>query len=153
MTDPSNRVVRDRLDAVHGPLIERVWAAADAVAAEWSASETVADAVPETTDRTAVVDPLESRLRAEDTLVDLLSLLATATDALDCPLAADPVPAPPYLVVTGTGPILRATLPERDDRLVIELRAFEVARGENGPTYRRVTGDSNSAGEISVSLR
>jgi hypothetical protein len=155
VTHPSERVVRERLESAHGPLIERVWTAADAVASEWDDSETAADAVPATTDRTAVVDSLESRLRADGTPAELLSLLATATDALDCPLAADPVPAPPYLVVTGTGPILRATLPERDDRLVIELRAFEVARGENGPTYRRVTdGDgSSSAGKVSVSLR
>lgn len=147
MTDSSERLIRERLDAVHGPLIERVWIAADAVAAEWGTSGTA--------DRTAVVEPLESRLRADGTLAELLSLLATATDALDCPLAADPVPAPPYLVVTGTGPILRATLPEREDRLVIELRAFEVARGEDGPTYRRVSGEDagSPAGEVSVSLR
>ncbi|MFB6177233.1 MAG: hypothetical protein ABEI99_08855 [Halobaculum sp.] len=148
MTDSSERAVRDRLEATHGPLIERVWTAADAVAAEWDDSATT------------VVDALESRLRADGTLAELLSLLATATDALDCPLAADPVPAPPYLVATGTGPILRATLPERDDRLVIELRAFEVVRGENGPTYRRVTGGnsettarSSRTGELSVELR
>ncbi|MEZ3115575.1 hypothetical protein RYH80_06550 [Halobaculum sp. MBLA0147] len=167
-TDEAARVAA-RLRDHHAESIARVWDAADAVAEAWDG-----DATP---DREAVVAPLERRLRADGTLAALLELFPTATDELGTSLAADPVPAPPYLVVTATGPILRATLPDRDGRLVVELRAFRVVRGgddtdtaggsgdtpsdadatggtddppTDGPSYRRVDDDG---GRIVVSLR
>jgi hypothetical protein len=124
------RAVRERLLAEHAGSIDRVWEAADGVVTAWPDTET--------TDRAAVVDPLERRLRADRTLDRLLSLLETATTALGTRLPATPVAAPPYLVVTATGPILRATLSDRGDRLVVELRAFVVDRTGGEPTYRRV---------------
>jgi len=117
--------VRRRLHADHAETLDRVWRVADAVAAEWASPPT---------DRAAVVDPLERQL-ADDTLTDLLELLSTAVETLGESLPADPVPAPPYLAVTATGPVLRATLSER--RLVVELRAFAVDRDGDRATYRR----------------
>jgi hypothetical protein len=55
-------------------------------------------------------------------------------------LRAAPVPAPPYVVVTGEGPVVRATV--ADGWLAVTLRAFEVVRadehGGTGPRYRRL---------------
>lgn len=136
----TDRVDRERrvhrsLHAAHAETLDRVWRAADAVAAEWESPPA---------DRAAVVDPFERRLTA-DTLHDLLGLLSTAADTLGETLPADPVPAPPYLVVTSAGPVVRATLAEQ--RLVVELRAFVVDRSGNRATYRR--GDD----ELRVRLR
>lgn len=127
--------VRRRLHANHTETLDRVWRAADAVAAEWESPPA---------DRAAVVDPLERRL-SDDTLHGLLGLLSTAADTLGETLPADPVPAPPYLVVTSVGPVLRATLSEW--RLVVELRAFAVDDDGDQTTYRR--GDD----EVRVRLR
>ena len=117
--------VRRRLRADHAATLDRVWRAADDVTAGWASPPT---------DRAAVVDPLEQRL-GEDTRQELLGLLSTAVEALGETLPADPVPAPPYLVVTSVGPVLRATLSEW--RLVVELRAFAVDRDGDRATYRR----------------
>ncbi|MEZ3144653.1 hypothetical protein [Halobaculum sp. MBLA0143] len=123
--DPTARV-RRRVREQHPETLDRVWRAADAVADEWTAPPS---------DRTGVTEPFERRLTSDDR-AGLLAVLETAAEALGASLPADPVPAPPYLVVTATGPILRATLP--DCRLVVELRAFTVSRASDGPaTYRR----------------
>lgn len=123
--EPAARV-RRRLRERHAATLARVGRVADAVAAEWATPPT---------DRTAVTAPFERRLTDDDRAA-LLGTLATAVDALGAPLPADPVPAPPYLVVAATGPILRATL--SDCRLVVELRVFTVSRTGDGPaTYRR----------------
>lgn len=148
--DMATRVAA-RLRGEHAESITRVWDAADAVAERWDGDAT--------TEREAVVAPLERRLRADGTLAALLELFSTATEELETSPAADPVPAPPYLVVTATGPMLRATLPDREERLVVELRAFRVVRdaaetgdtGADGPTYRRV--DDDTGGRVLVSLR
>jgi hypothetical protein len=133
-SDDTERV-RHRLRTDHAETLDRVWRAADAVAAEWESPPT---------DRAAVVDPLGRRL-TDDTRSALLGLLSTAVETLGESLPADPVPAPPYLVVTSAGPVVRATLSER--RLVVELRAFVVDRDGDRPTYRR--GDD----ELRVRLR
>ena len=123
--EPAARV-RRRLRERHAETLARVGRVADAVAAEWATPPT---------ERTAVTDPFERRLTGEDR-AGLLGMLETGVDALGESLSADPVPAPPYLVVAAIGPVLRATLP--DCRLVVELRAFTVSRTSDGPaTYRR----------------
>jgi hypothetical protein len=70
-------------------------------------------------------------------------VLSGLVDAVGRNLRATPVAAPPYVVVTSRGPVLRATL--ADGRLVVVLVLFDVSRG---PTYERVDGV-----EIEASLR
>jgi hypothetical protein len=64
-------------------------------------------------------------------------------------LQADPVPAPPYVVVTSVGPLLRATL--EAGRLVVTVRAFRVERGDGGTRYVRDATDPSAA--VAVELR
>ncbi|PSQ08185.1 hypothetical protein BRC97_02175 [Halobacteriales archaeon QS_6_71_20] len=138
--DPT-AVVRERLPAEHGPLLDAVGTCADAVARRWSADD-AGDARPTvdgptTADRDAVVPALRDALAAAGALDALPGLLATGADALDAALPADPVAAPPYLVVTATGPVVRATLPDAG-RLVVSVRVFEVDRSAAAPRYRRL---------------
>ena len=109
--------VRERLLSEHRPTLERVFVCADLVAARWDG-----DSV---TDRAAVVTPFRRTLRAADALGPLAVALADSVTAAGYPLAAQPVPAPPYVVVTSRGVLLRATLP--GGRVVATLEAFEVS--------------------------
>ncbi|MFC3958218.1 hypothetical protein [Halovivax cerinus] len=71
---------------------------------------------------------------------DLRTVLTDLVDALGHELSAPVVPAPPYVVVTSTGVVLRATLPA--GRLVIALEPFTIERdasATDAPTYRRRT--------------
>jgi hypothetical protein len=54
-------------------------------------------------------------------------------------MPAPPVAAPPYVVVTSEGVVLRATIP--DGRLVVTLRVFDVERGAETRYVRRSTVD------------
>lgn len=110
-------------------MIAGIDACADAVAARWPADETA--------DRVAVVDPLRDRLESRGLLARLPSVLEDTVAATGHALPAPPVAAPPYVVVTSRGPILRATIDP--GRLVIRFEAFEVVR-ESGPRYRRREG-------------
>ncbi|MFC7137030.1 hypothetical protein [Halobaculum litoreum] len=138
--DPTT-AVRERLLAEHGPLFDAVDACADAVADRWAGDATA--------DRDAVVPALREALAAAGALDRLPALLATAADALGVRLPAAPVAAPPYLVVTATGPVVRATLPAVG-RLVVSLDVFAVDRSGETPRYRRVDGDGVA---LSVALR
>ena len=118
-----------RVEADFGTDLAAVDRAADAVADEW-AGET-------TTDRTAVADALESRLRADGTADALLGIVATVADALDTTPPAEPVARPPYFVVTGEGPMVRVSLDDPPVRVVVLLRAFQVDSDGRGAVYRR----------------
>jgi hypothetical protein len=100
-------------------------------------SETVT-AVIETAERVAtaiddwpVFDPKQIRLPLERLLEDrgllepLLGVLQTSASALDAEIRGQPVASPPYLAVTSTGVVCRATLSD-GRRLVVELMLFEV---------------------------
>ncbi|WP_224335492.1 hypothetical protein [Haloprofundus halobius] len=136
MSSPTDRV-RTQLLSEESDLLDAIVDCADAVAAGWS-SET-------TRDRERLVPPLEAVLTGTGVTGRLPGLLARCVDAAGEELAAPPVAAPPYVVVTATGPVLRATL--EPGRLVISLRVFEVERGDDsdgsdddgagGPRYRR----------------
>lgn len=63
----------------------------------------------------------------------MLDLLAAGTEPLRGGLASTPVAAPPYLVVTGRGPVCRGTL-DSGARLVVEVVLFGVER--RPPRYR-----------------
>ncbi|WIV65943.1 hypothetical protein [Natrialbaceae archaeon AArc-T1-2] len=120
---------RRRIEREHEDVLEAVDACADAVAASWNREAT--------SDRTAVVDPFQTVLEKRGVASRLPRVLADAVDATGHALSASPVPAPPYVVVTSRGPVLRATI--GPGRLVIRLDVFEVVRGE--PTrYRRRDG-------------
>lgn len=103
-------------------------------AAVLEAVEACADAVYDTWEGTAVSDPervgppLRHCLEVGGTLEALAAVLE---GLLDQPPRAPVVPAPPYVVVTSRGPMLRATVP--GGRLVVLLQVFAVADG----TYHR----------------
>ena len=118
--------VRSYLLTEHRAVLDTASDCADAVAAGWDGEST--------TDRDAVTGPLEATLRRSGVLKQLPAVLAGAVDAAGYGLRAQPVPAPPYVVVTSTGPVLRATV--SDGRLVVSLRLFEVER-EAGRRYVR----------------
>ena len=62
-------------------------------------------------------------------------------------LSADPVAAPPYVVVTSEGVLLRATL---DDRLLVRVRVFGLSTDARGPVYERVNETPETA--VAVTL-
>lgn len=139
--DPTE-TVRERLLADHGEVLDAVGSCADAVAERWDGDAT--------TDRDAVVPAMRDALAAAGVSERLPDLLLTGADALGAALPASPVPAPPYLVVTATGPVVRATLPDVG-RLVVSVDAFEIDRSGDSPRYRRRRGNAGDA--LSVDLR
>ncbi|WP_255190661.1 hypothetical protein [Natronobeatus ordinarius] len=127
---------RRRIADEHQDVIAGIDACADAVAHRWEEDSTG--------DRAAVVEPLRTCLDARGLLARLPSVLAAAVEATGHDLAAPPVAAPPYVVVTSQGPVLRATIDP--GRLVIRLEAFTVVR-ESESSYRRLEGT-----QLAVSL-
>ena len=123
----------------HGELLETVIACADGVAASWDGDATV--------DRKRVVEPFERALDERGVTDRLPALLVGAVDALGEEFPAEPVAAPPYLVVTTVGPVLRATLSSA--RLVVTIRAFAI---ERDPT-RYVRGAATPAAALAVALK
>lgn len=91
---------------------------------------------------TEVRRSFRAALVAANVLHQLPDVLVSTVDELGGVLGAAPVPAPPYVVVTSRGVLLRATL-ERG-RLVVELRAFESSTHGYRPL---------AEGRVSASLR
>lgn len=124
------RNARTRILEDHDAVIAEIERCADAVADAWDGAETSA--------REHVTDAMGAALEATGTLERLPAVLADAVEAAGGDLRAPPVAAPPYVVVTSRGPMLRATL--ETGRLVIRFDAFEVVRRSGAdelPTYRR----------------
>lgn len=140
---------RDHLLASHTDTITAVLAAADAVAADWRRLDDGRAATP---DSDALVRSLRAELDERGVLETLPSTLAAAVDAAGYALPATPVPAPPYVVVTSTGPVLRGTVDE--GRLVVGIDCFEVVRAPAGLSapvaYART--DGSPAAALSVSF-
>lgn len=107
---------RDFLLDEHAVLLREVLDCADRVAAGWDDDSTTA----------RPVDAFASELRKAGVLNRLPAALAGAVDAAGGDLQANPVPAPPYVVVTAEGLLLRATLPA--GRLVVTVAAFALER-------------------------
>lgn len=129
------RDVRRRIQTEHGQVVSAIDDCANCVASPWDTSRT--------TNREAVIDPFRTALAERDLLEQLARVLADVVDAAGYDLPETPVPAPPYVVVTSRGPLLRATI--GPGRLVIRFDAFEVIRDStpNGAaTYRRRDGVS-----------
>ncbi|MFB6117502.1 hypothetical protein [Halosegnis sp.] len=99
---------------------------------------------PATTDRERVVPPYRATLRRAGVLEAAPTVLGECVAAAGERLAADPVAAPPYVVVTGEGLLLRATL---DKRLLVWVRAFRLRRTAGGGSrrYERVATDPEGA--------
>ncbi len=125
------RTVQERIQAEHTPIVEGINHCADQVAAPWDTART--------TNPERLTDSLQSALEATGLLDQLPLVLADAVAATGYELQAQPVPAPPYVVVTSRGPVLRATIDP--GRLVIRFDCFEVVR-DPGPAYRRLDGVS-----------
>ncbi|NHN61555.1 MULTISPECIES: hypothetical protein [Halorussus] len=121
-------LARERVLDSHRETVGTVLRCADAVADSWDGGSTA--------DPAALADPLRAGLDAAGAWRRLPEALADAVDATGESLSAHPVAAPPYVVATSRGPMLRATLSE--GRLVVLLRAFEIERAPNEPPrYRR----------------
>lgn len=118
---------REHLLTDRRSVVEATLKCADAVVSSWSAKWT--------TDREEVVGPLGAALSESGLLGAYPSVLAECVEAAGGKLRAEPVAAPPYVVVTTRGPVLRATL--APGRLVATLGVFEVERSERGPRYAR----------------
>ncbi|WP_224449507.1 hypothetical protein [Haloprofundus salilacus] len=136
--------VRTHLLAEESALLDGIADCADAVASGWAGEST--------TERAKVVPPLKAVLARAGITDQLPGLLARCVDAAGFELAAPPVAAPPYVVVTATGPVLRATLDP--SRLVISLRVFEVERGDDcrddgSVEIGRSDGDGETGGDRS----
>lgn len=127
---------REYVRSEHAEVLTAVDACADAVADFWDESWT--------TDASEVVDRLRACLSENGVLDALPDVLAGAVAAAGGELSASPVAAPPYVVVTSRGPILRATL--GDARLVVRFEAFRVT--DDG-RYERDSGDA----AVTVALR
>jgi hypothetical protein len=124
--------VRASLHREHADLLATAEQCADAVAGAWDGETT--------TDRSAVVPPLETTLRESGVHARLPTVLAGAVSAVGEQLQAEPVAGPPYVVVTSVGPMLRATLPER--RVVVTIRLFTIRRDGDAPRYARRADDA-----------
>jgi hypothetical protein len=140
---------RDHLLASHADTVAAVLAAAEAVAADWRRLD---DGRPATPDSDALVRSLRAELDERSVLETLPSVLVSAVDAAGYTLPATPVPAPPYVVVTSTGPVLRGTV--ADGRLVVGIDCFEVVRGPPGlsATVAYALTESSPAAALSVSF-
>jgi hypothetical protein len=115
-------------------------ACADHVAGTWGAEGT--------TDRAAVTEPFERLLEETGVLARYPTVLAECVAAAGKTLSARPIAAPPYVVVTSTGVILRATLD--GGRLVVGIEAFAV---ERDTTTRYVRAASEPERAVSVAWR
>ncbi|QKY21561.1 hypothetical protein B4589_014695 [Halolamina sp. CBA1230] len=120
--DPA-AAARQHLLAAHADTIDATLAAADAVAADWPRLD---GGRPATADRDALVDDFRAELDERGVLETYPETLAAAVDAAGYALPATPVPAPPYVVLTSTGPALRGTVD--DGRLVVRIDCFAVVR-------------------------
>ncbi|MFB6207233.1 MAG: hypothetical protein ABEJ05_11980 [Haloglomus sp.] len=135
------RAVRAHLREERRDLVTTVADCADAVAADWDGTRT--------TDAADVTGPLRATLDRAGVLARFPSVLRECVAAAGGSLQADPVAAPPYVVVTSVGPLLRATL--ADDRLVVTLRVFEVERTDDGPPrYVRTERDPEAITDVEV---
>jgi hypothetical protein len=114
----TTEAVRDHLLSGRRAWVERVLDCATAVAASWDGSSVG--------ERDRVVGPFRAALGRSGALDTAPTVLAECVQAAGTQLRAQPVAKPPYVVVTGAGLVLRATLEET--RLVVRVAPFAVRR-------------------------
>ncbi|WP_410767202.1 hypothetical protein [Haloferax sp. DFSO60] len=124
--DDARRVLEDE----HGRLLTVIGQCADAVAKSWDDDST--------TDREEVVPRFAQALDGSGALSRLPRALADAVTATGRSMPAPPVAAPPYVVVTSEGVVLRANVGE--ERLIITLRVFALETGGEKKRYTRMPG-------------
>jgi len=115
----------------------------DLLAATLACADRVADAAREDGAR----GPLRECLRERGLLERFPAALSGAVEAAGQELPAAPAPAPPYVVVTDAGVLLRATLPP--GRLVVTVEAFTVERNPR----RYVRGGETPEAALRVEVR
>ncbi|MDZ7746645.1 MAG: hypothetical protein U5K28_09120 [Halobacteriales archaeon] len=128
--------VRDYLLGERREWVARAIDCADAVASGWDGAHT--------SDSEAVVPPYRATLDRAGVLAAAPAVLRECVSAAGARLSVDPVAAPPYVVTTSEGLLLRATL---DERLLVRIRVFRLAAAG---TYERVNETPETA--VSVSL-
>lgn len=137
--------VRDHLLDERRAWVERTLACADAVEECWKL-----DRVAESSQ---VVEPFRAALDRTGVLEAAPAVLAECVAATGERLPAQPVAAPPYVVVTSEGVVLRATLgsdePGEERRLVVRVATFDVERTPVG--YRR--GAETPEAAVAVAVR
>ena len=134
MVEPSiETAVETRTRQEHAGVCSAIEVCADTVADSW--------ATPAAVGGRAIVDPFRTRLERTGVLEALPGVLADLVVTAGYRLSAPPAPAPPYVVVTSRGVILRATI--EPGRLVVELEAFELDPAHH--TYSRRDGLAVSA--------
>ncbi|GAB6880529.1 hypothetical protein JCM17823_28030 [Halorubrum gandharaense] len=142
MTDLDADAARDRLLTAHRETVDATLDCADAVSA---AFETTVDGDPATENSREMRANLRAAMERAGLLNALAELLPDVVDAAGATMGAPPVAAPPYVTVTSTGPVLRATVGE--ERLVVRIEAFAV---EDGLFIRRTP---SLASVVSVAVK
>ena len=129
-------LLKERRTTVAGVLV-----CGDHVESEWANGST--------TDRRALVDRFEATLRDTDLFETLPTVLTECVEQAGATIPAQPVAAPPYVVVASTGVLLRATLD--GGRLVVTIQAFDVDQSGERPSY--VRGPSEPESAVMVAFR
>jgi hypothetical protein len=111
---------RERVLAEHRGTLEATLDAADAAATDPAA----------VSDGGTLRRRLRARLADRGLTGEYPAVLRTAVEAAGFALAADPVAAPPYVVVASRGPVLRGSTGA--GRLVLAIRAFGVRSRDAG---------------------
>lgn len=125
----------------YGELLATTLDCADAVAEGF---ETTVDGCPATRDSRGIRDPLRATLQKAGVLSAYPTVLIDAVTAAGGEMDASPVAAPPYVTVTSTGLVLRATLGDR--RLVVRVAAFSVV----DDAFVRTAGSPADALEVTI---
>lgn len=118
--------VTQYLRAEYGSVLDTIAAAADSAVEDWP--------TPRVGDGELVRSSLREALAAGDVHEQLPALLETVVSRFGATMTATPVPAPPYVVVTSLGVLLRATT-ERG-RILVTMQVFEHVNG----AYERLDG-------------
>lgn len=135
----------------HRDLIEQILACADTIV-DQSTGDTTDQSTSVTSHEDGVpVDEVRDLLRTQldhaGITERLPAVLAGAVETIDASLSAEPVCAPPYVVIANAGPLLRATIDTQ--RLVITVEVFRVDRSTR--QFVRTTDDPDEA--ITVEIR
>jgi len=101
------------------------------LAATLDVADTVATDAGAVSDGETLRRRFRRRLDDRGLLAAYPSVLRTAVEAAGLTLAAEPVAAPPYVVVASRGPVLRGSTD--DGRLVLAIRAFDVRSRDPDP--------------------
>jgi hypothetical protein len=131
--------VRERILAEHRETLAATLDAADAVAADPGALS----------DGEVLRRRFREQLDDRGLLARYPAVLETGVDAAGLSLAADPVPAPPFVVVASRGPILRGSTGA--GRLVLAVRVFAPrgrATGSGTDTGRRYTRTAGGVDDV-----